>query len=198
MALRRRASRDIVALALLRAVATRRSAEYKPKTAAAPKKHQARVPDTPPEALTLDGVLAGGHLDMPAGRTRAHRPPGAGGQGQAAAAAERSLEAAEEAAIAAASAAAAAAAVGLAEAEQAARTAARAAASTAAPTAAEQEQVSAPRQLTPSAPASHALSPRIRRPPRSTRPGWASARTAGMIGSVHLSRRSGAPAEARS
>ena len=133
---------------------------------------------------------------MPAGRTRACRPPRPGGQGQAAAA-EGSLEAAEAAAIAAASAAAAAAAVGLAEAEQAARAAARAAAPAALPTAAEQEQVCSP-AATASAPASHALSPRIRRPPRSTRPGWASARTGGMIGSVHLSRRSGAPAEAGS
>jgi hypothetical protein len=71
----------------------------------ATKKHRARVPDTPPETLTLDGVLAGGHLETPAGRTRARRPPGSGGQGQAAAA-EGSLEAEEEAAIAAASAAA--------------------------------------------------------------------------------------------
>jgi hypothetical protein len=162
----------------------------------ATKKHRARVPDTPPETLTLDGVLAGGHLETPAGRTRARRPPGSGGQGQAAAA-EGSLEAEEEAAIAAASAAAAAAAAGLAEAEQAARTAARAAAPAAPPAAAEQEQVCSP-AATASVPASHALSPRIRRPPRSTRPGWASARTAGMIGSVHLSRRSGAPTEARS
>ena len=162
---------------------------------AAPRKHHARVLDTPPGALTLNDVLAGGHLDTPAGRTRARRPPGSGGQGQAAAA-EGSLEAAEAAALAAASAAAAAA-VGLAEAEQAARAAARAAAPAALPTAAEQEQVCSP-AATASAPASHALSPRIRRPPRSTRPGWASARTGGMIGSVHLSRRSGAPAEAGS
>lgn len=167
---------------------------YKPKTETAPKKQHARLPETPPGALTLDDLLGGGRLDTPAGRTRACRPPGSGGS-QAAAG---SLQAAEEAAREAASTAAAAAARGLAETEQAARAAALAGATAAPPTAADKAQVCSPAAQLPRQLPPHALSPRIRRPPRCARPGWALARTGGMIGSMHLSRRSGAPAEWRS